>query len=80
MSIKRLIAKTLGIALCGTLTVSSFSVSVGAKQKDRIESIMSTMTTSDKIAQMIMPSFQKWKNSEGELEKVTKINCAIGTA
>ena len=69
--------KVLSLLISSALIFSVFPVSVAAVQKD---DYFSSMTTEDKISQMIMPAFRYSTNENGDMTNVTEITEEIETA
>ena len=68
---------SLFMAVCMILSTLVFCASpLTAKADDRIKDMVEDMTTQEKVAQMLMPSFRYWGEGDKK-EGVTEINDAI---
>ena len=72
---KRMMMKAMGMALALAILCTGGCFAAGEADGDRIDSLVSMMTTEAKIAQMIMPAIRTWNG-----EKVTDLESCPGLA
>ncbi|MBR0278109.1 MAG: hypothetical protein IJQ50_06595, partial [Clostridia bacterium] len=69
--------KVFSLLISSALIFLTFPITVSAVQKD---DYFSSMTTEDKISQMIMPAFRYSIDEDGDMTNVTEITAEIETA
>lgn len=61
---------SLLLALCLTLGF----VPAASAAEDRASAMLKTMTTEEKVSQMILPAFRWWNDAEGKRQNLTELN------